>query len=111
MSEKNKFDRWGLRHSSKHLLKTQGKIPFWNIHRQAEYADKTTVENIYNDCFVENQFSNICNRDENDFFNDFNTTAVGNIAYVALNANDFRIRIKAKQILKKYRIWYQNKTK
>lgn len=110
------FDLNGLKYSSAHLRSIEDSIPFWSRVNQAKYVDVITKKQcdqqrpaaiFFNDSIlpVPGVASQILNADLDTWFlkNKPNATAVGNIAYMALYANDERVGKIANLMLEKYR--------
>ena len=102
-----KHDNYGLRHDSAHLSDMQRKIAFLTVEEQSKYADKVCVERINDKRFILSQFSGL---DVNDtsFFTGINATAIGNMAYVHLNAPIPEVRDKALAVIKNYQTWIKS---
>ena len=80
-------------------------IPFENLETQAKYADLSCVENVKDLKFLEEQFGNYDDLATlgNDFFEKWNTTSVGNIAYVILNCGYPNIVARCRFLLDTYK--------
>lgn len=104
------WDKYGLRHNLKHLDSIKRQIVFWDIKKQAKYADQYTVMSIKKkslqnvDYFgtVREQYKNVPGA----LFNSFNPTSIGNIAYYALHSKNEQDRDFAKQLLKETKEHY-----
>lgn len=96
------FDRNGLKHELKLLNEMQFKIAFMAIYDQAHFADEVCVENAKNEDFLRSQLGGIDPTDTSMFAN-MNATAVGNLAYIALNGCVPEIRDLCKTTLDNYR--------
>jgi hypothetical protein len=93
----------GLNHSLRHLISIRNEIPYWNIERQAKYADKTCMETVEEQgkWLKDNGLETV-----RGMFDYWNTTSVGNMAYVALNHSDPKIRDMALMLLKNYQSYH-----
>jgi len=93
-------DSSGLKYSSKQLRKAFDKIIYWPIEKQARYADKVCKDmvrdRIETRTMLEGAFRH---------FPTFNTTSVGNIAYLARYSYDKRVKQQAFKILQDYIQW------
>lgn len=90
-------------HSLEHLKEVKDKIINWSIEKQAKYADGICVKivNEKNLEFIKIQMDDI-NVNDHSMFETFNTTSIGNLAYLALNAPK-EYAEKAKTILENYK--------
>ena len=88
-------------HSLEHLKKVKSKIIDWPIEKQAEYADEICIENINDIEFIKEQMDAV-NINDKSVFKTFNTTSIGNLAYLVLNAPK-EYAGKAKNILENYK--------
>lgn len=95
------FDSTGLRYSAEHLDKIKRAIALYPLDKQAKYADKVCVVNIHNDRFVSGQMEEL-NPDDQNIYWDLNATAIGNMAFISLHANNPKYRAKAQLILANY---------
>ena len=79
-----KFDSIGLRQSIPYLNVVAADIIWFPIERQARFADVITASNARNMQWITDQFIDF---DPNNTmqFDLFNATAIGNLAYLALN--------------------------
>ncbi len=69
----------------KKLKKIKYKIAFWGLEKQSKYADEVCVESINDIDFIAEQMDSIPILDAS-FFENLNTTSVGNLAFLVLNA-------------------------
>lgn len=92
-----KFDKFGLAHSLEHLSEMKYKILELSLEEQAGYVDCVTSYN------VEHNIYNNPDKDIERFFPKFNTTSVGNMAYIILNSKDSVQRECCRDILNKYK--------
>lgn len=100
------YDSRGIRYSARHLERVKHEIMFYPLALQSEYADALTTKNAKNDEFVMYSSGELL-RDENiealiskDLVD---ATTIGNIAFLALNANNKAFRERCITILDKYR--------
>lgn len=86
------YDRYGLKYSIEHLNRMKPLIPFWPRDKQALYADQATTQNLNkNDKFIREQIASMSS--DRWFINgQWNTTAVGNLAYISIYCNNKDIR-------------------
>lgn len=99
----------GLNHSISHLEDIRKDIGSWPIEKQAEYADNVTKEYCNDRFFIYQQFPN--NLTIDDYVEDLkfgNSSAIGNIAYVALYTTREDIRIKLTEALKRYKDYLES---
>ncbi|MCI0445547.1 hypothetical protein L0152_20325 [bacterium] len=80
------FDSTGLKYSMRELCEAREEIPFWPIDQQAKYADKVCVRTVKDKDFLIEQFKDL-DVDDHGAFQRYNTTAVGNMAYIALHSD------------------------
>lgn len=100
------YDSHGLKYSIRFLDSIKDDIAFYSLTKQAEFADATTVKNVKNDLFINYSapelFDNVSIekliKEES-----FNATDVGNLAFLALNANKKEIRTRCMEILDNYK--------
>lgn len=99
------FDEFGLKFTQKHLDLMFPKILSLSIEEQAQYADFVCVSNINESWFID-----MCRDTELDEYSikTINTTAIGNLAYVALNINDEASKVRAILNLQKIQEYYNN---
>ncbi|MEL7222960.1 MAG: hypothetical protein AAGJ93_16680, partial [Bacteroidota bacterium] len=105
--ESFEFFEHGLKYDLDHLVEVFDEIPFWPIEKQAEYADLVCMRmavDPFQAVHVESQI-----RETSD--EGLNTTSIGNMAYVALNAPLESTRILAKRWLDAYRKHLESTTK
>lgn len=92
----------GINHSLEHLTTIQNRIHTLPIEEQAAYAD----------IICRNSTNNIEFCQKTDFkeeeFPIWNTTSVGNVAYIALNAPTQELKDKYREGLTKYCEWRRN---
>ena len=94
----------GLNHSIRHLEEVKARIHEFPIEKQAEYADVICRANATNLAFA----SNI--GEGSDQFDRWNTTAVGNSAYMALHAPTEELRRTYLGILQGYNEWARRRS-
>lgn len=90
-----KFKNMGLRHSLKHLESITNKIPFYPIEQQAKYADMVCMYNVNNPEMLITFLKPASPLG-------WNTTSVGNLAYIALYSNNKLASEYARELLKLY---------
>lgn len=100
------FNNFGLRHSIQYLNSIQNEIPFWEIDKQSEFADEICRQHFNNPTFKKN----IMNADNPDF-KSWNTTSVGNLAFVALATDDLELSRYCTNLLNDYKEYMQKKLK
>lgn len=104
------FDNFGLRHSLPHLNRVGGGAIFLPLEYMAEYVDVVTKKAIdeQDPVFLLKQVLSI-NSENIDKINleNFNTTSLGNLAYVALHAHSEDARNIAECLLEKYLNWFE----
>ena len=103
--EKSKCNR-GLNYPIEHLNNIKWLIVFSTRERQARYADNICRETINNPRFVKEQMDSITDTNDQDLFKRFNTTSVGNLAFVALHAPK-PYSSKAEEILSNYKAYVE----
>lgn len=82
------YDFGGLRHNIHHLEDISKEIPFWDIEKQAEYADLVTIKLVKSGTFYE--IPNLMPLLENPIdYQRLNSTIIGNIAYIILNIEKY----------------------
>lgn len=98
------YDSLGLRYSGKHLRRVRDLIPLWTREQQAEYADIITVKGFSEEGWIEQ----VQSLSPDTWFNDYawNTTTIGNLAYVALHARNVLIITHLEKCLENLRIHY-----
>jgi|SRR6185437_4576428 len=101
--KKNRL-HWGLNHSLIHLHKMRRVIVDMPIKEQAKYADSVLRNNVKNKKWLENQL-----KDSNPEYNKWNTTSVGNTAYICLYASEKKHRKKAEKLLQGYKKYIHKK--
>ncbi len=93
----------GLNHSLEHLKSIFPKMPFLTIQEQAKYADRVCTELTLSDkYFVAQQLREIEDLDDPKLFKSFNTTSIGNCAFMALFAEN-KYALIAERILMNYK--------
>ncbi len=101
------YPNYGLNHSAKHLRGVLDKIAFFTIEKQAEYADaicramtanhERTVEDFDASFISKNSLDKL------------NATAIGNLAYVAMNSSsELEVR-NAIKILEAFKVYMTKK--
>ena len=95
--------------SLSHLEEVRDQIINWDIDKQAEYADGVCVMTVdeNNTEFLKKQMDSVDVNDHS-LFETFNTTSIGNLAYLIRNA-PIEYAEKAKEILENYKIYKLNK--
>jgi hypothetical protein len=99
------FDSNGLRFNTDHLTAVKKQIPFWDLTKQSQYVDSVTMK------AVQSHQEIMIGADESSMDNarfPLNTTAVGNIAYIALHSYSEALQYKAKKCLDRYKTWAAN---
>jgi hypothetical protein len=101
----NMWDIHNLKHNAKYLGQIRNELVFWEIEKQAGFVDRITKEMVDKDEIVMNGIY-FAYLDEG--FNpvSVNATAVGNLAYIALNAKDHVVKNIAKSKLKEIRMHF-----
>lgn len=81
------YDQYGLRYSTSHLKEIGNQIPFYTRAHQALYVDKVTRQYV-------NKWSAADLKIEPNrwFVTGYNTTGIGNMAYVSLYHKDEDVR-------------------
>lgn len=104
------FNEFGLRHSITYLNSIQDEIPFWELEKQAEFADQLTSSGHFyeNPDFLVQLVAREAIRKD---FKNWNTTSIGNLAYIALHASNPEISKVTKEILEEYKDYVRNKLK
>jgi hypothetical protein len=98
------YDSNGVKYSVRKLESITDIIPYFSLEEQAEYADIICVKNAKNKNFLNHQFRFALPEEQGLFGLDrMNTTAVGNMAFLALHAPDEKIRERCKRVLENYR--------
>lgn len=87
-------DSYGLKYSRKHLQAAFEHIHLMPIAKQARYADKI-IKDLVRDRLETRTMLDGAFR----HFATFNTTSVGNLAYLALNSYDKRVKDQSIKIL------------
>lgn len=85
-----KHDSNGLKFTPEFLNRIEKEIVYYPIARQAKYADQVCVDNVNNDIFLFQQFTDFNLNDERNYYH-VNATAVGNAAFIALNSNNLMV--------------------
>jgi hypothetical protein len=98
------YDNNGLKYPVSYLNKIEKEIAFYPLHEQAKYVDQVCYQNAKNIFFLEEQFSNFDPYDTSQY-DGFNATSVGNMAYLALYAPSYEIRMKCMQALANYKAY------
>lgn len=98
-----KFNKNGLAHDLDHLDEMKDIIPFLPIEEQANYSDQICVQTCNNITLEQ--------IDGDHDFEIFNTTSIGNLAYIALNSPNKDVREKAVEILGQYKEYAKSKNK
>lgn len=104
--ECSKHPNNGLRHSTRHLEAIEKEIPFYPIAKQAEYADAVTREHVNDKNFISDL---LINGLPGVMLRGKNTTAFGNIAFIALNTKFKIASAYAKGLLDLYVKHYKKK--
>jgi hypothetical protein len=102
------YNEYGLRYSIKHLELLFPKILSLSIEEQAEYADYVCVTNLNKDWFIDGEIESKDEELDLSVIQSLNTTAIGNMAYVALNCKNEQVREKAFNQLEKVKKHYNN---
>jgi hypothetical protein len=96
----------GLAHSTAHLRDVADQIPYWSIERQSVYADAVARELSQNVAYCNEYAESVRNTQEVDFAK-FNSTSVGNLAYMAKFSASTSMKVAAYDCLLKYQAWHQ----
>ncbi len=96
----------GLNHSLAHLDEVKNKIPYMSITDQAKYADNVCMSNIHED-WLEQKILDDVNSNQ---YHLWNTTSVGNMAYIALHHKKQNVKNIATKALEKYKAWHNGNT-
>lgn len=101
------YPNYGLSHSAKHLRNVLDKIGFFTIEKQAEYGDaicramvanhERTVEDFDVSAISKNSLDKL------------NATAIGNLAYIAMNSSSEQEVRNALKILEAFKIHMSKK--
>lgn len=102
------YDENGLRYSIKHLELLFPKILSLSIEEQAEYADYVCVTNLNKDWYIKVEIESKDEELDLSVIQSLNTTAIGNMAYVALNCKNEQVRKKAFNQLEQSKKYYNN---
>lgn len=81
---------WGLSHPIQHLEEIENDIPFWPLAKQAQYADAVIQTRVNDNEWLQEQMS-----DEPDNAENWNATAVGNLAYIIIHTTSSKIQATA----------------
>ncbi len=93
------FDHFGLKYPVSHLCAIADQIPFWPIEKQAKYADTICVRMVNENSEVLKSMITYHTED----FSYWNTTTVGNLAYVVKHGHiEDTIKVKCLRLLKEY---------
>lgn len=95
------YDAYGLKFTPAELDEIKDQIIHWPIERQARYADKICVDAVaggYDHVFALPALGDVMRSGSNDY----NTTGVGNLAYIVLHSKHPRFKQQARQILDFY---------
>ncbi len=96
------YDSFGLRYSVAHLDKVRFDIAFWPVSKQALYVNRVTYDNVGSKGWLYDKvMMEPVNADH--VFKSMNTTSVGNLAFIVLNAPVESMRERAKLILSNYK--------
>lgn len=81
------YDNMGLRHNLGYLQTIRNEVAKMPLEEQVKYADLQTVITVkyLQECFDQQAFETLRRCVVNDTITDLNTTAIGNLAYVAFN--------------------------
>lgn len=71
---------------------------------QSDYADLVCIENVNEDWMV-NDLKNLDFIKEEKRFDEYLTTSVGNMAYMALHCRDNEVRTNCWALLHQYKLW------
>lgn len=92
------FDSRGLKYSIEHLNAIRNEIIFYPMQEQAMYADQVCVQMVA-------RGTEFLGGSLEDVSFPMNTTAVGNLAYIALYSRNEEFQTRAKIILSEYKKW------
>lgn len=95
-----KFNIFGLAYSLEHLKEKYKTIHNLTIEEQSKYADEVCIKNI-NDKSLINSCKNINPYKEN--FSNYNTTSIGNLAYIILHCKDAEAKDICKELLSRHK--------
>jgi hypothetical protein len=84
-SPSKKFGSNGLRYNVSYLKKVFPTVTGWPINQQALFVDVVTYTHCQDPSFIQNMVFEAHNFFENNNYQCFNTTAIGNLAFVAVN--------------------------
>lgn len=101
-----KFDIFGLSHSLKHLKEKYKTIHSLTIEEQSKYADEVCIENINDKSLID--FCKSINPYKENFSN-YNTTSVGNLAYIILHCKNKEAVEICKELLQRHKD-YRNRS-
>ncbi len=104
----NKFDDYGLRHSIEHLDIMRSKIHELSLDEQSEYADRVTIMNV-NSRLIEKQIMEYEYETTEDLTY-WNTTTIGNLAYIAKYCKNRNVKDKCLVLLNIYKKYNKSKT-
>lgn len=94
------YDSNGLKYSLAHLKRMQPLIPFWPRNKQAQYADKITVDAVNkNEAWLCDQIRCTSSATWGQYGTKHNATSVGNMAYIATQHKNADIRKHAENCL------------
>ena len=100
------YPNFGLSHSLKELEDVRLQVWTLPIEEQAKYADGVCRANVNNIDFHERQLNDVRSVTPN--YPMWNTTSVGNVAFLALNAPTESYRQKYQEMLEGYIEWNRN---
>lgn len=103
------YNKSGLNHTLEHLESVFDQIPFWSLKKQAKYADHVVQKHVNDAKFIQEQFPHT-DRIDTTKFDQFNTTGIGNLAYIALNCTNPDIQMHCKRVLVAYNSWKLKQT-
>lgn len=105
-------DSEGHKYSPRYLDKLKYSIAFEPLSVQAQFADLLTVKNITNEQFILLTYSGLLDAEEFKKLcekNKVNAVHIGNLAFIALNANRKSLRVQCVNILDDYKKFAKQK--
>lgn len=99
------FDEWGLRFPINYLNDIGGGIIVFPLEYMAEYVDVVTKTQI--DDNDGGFIMNLITMEDDVDVNQYNTTAIGNLAYIALNCKNEQAKDVALKLLQNYLDYYR----
>jgi ATP-dependent phosphoenolpyruvate carboxykinase len=93
-----------LMHKPSHLVKMKDKIMELSLKEQAKYADAVCREMVKNKA----NFDNIILMEDSEVdFSDWNTTSIGNLAYIVEYSGQPHYKLSAAKLINRYRNFYK----